>query len=72
MTFTAKTWKDGDKVPASDFNRIEQGVADANGRLVITQVDSPTIDLTEPADAEQIEDQMYLLINALKQAGVFK
>lgn len=31
MKYESKTdWKDGDKVPASDFNRIEQGVADAS------------------------------------------
>lgn len=31
MPFTPKTdWKDGDVLPASDMNRIEQGVADAN------------------------------------------
>lgn len=31
MAFTPKTdWKAGDPLPASDVNRIEQGVADAN------------------------------------------
>ena len=30
MSFEPKIdWKDGDKVPAADFNRIEQGIADA-------------------------------------------
>lgn len=31
MSFTPKTWNTGDRVNASDMNRIEQGIADGGG-----------------------------------------
>lgn len=71
MTFVPKTdWKDGDKLPAADVNRIEQGVADANA--LINQVDAPVIDITDPPDDENIQAAFDALNQKLKDAGVFK
>lgn len=72
MPFTPKTdWKDGDKVPAADFNRIEQGIADANNKASITKVDAPVIDITDPPDDENIQAAFDALNQKLKDAGVF-
>lgn len=71
MTFVPKTdWKDGDKLPAADVNRIERGVADANA--LINKVDAPVIDITDPPDDENIQAAFDALNQKLKDAGVFK
>lgn len=37
----------------------------------VKAVDAPVIDITEPADAEQIQSQLQAIIDAIKASGVF-
>lgn len=46
MSFTPKTWNTGDRVNASDMNRIEQGIADGGGGAVIITDNGTALDKT--------------------------
>ena len=45
MSYTPTNWKSGDVVTSAKLNKLEQGVADAGGALVVTHTDG-TLDKT--------------------------